>query len=202
MNKSFKIIFIVILVVTGLIVIDTLQALVLKGNPILSLKVELEDRDSYAYKGIFMDTYYCVKEKDIVSVSRHLKFSKFTCPIDNDEMEELEKYLNAVNDGSMSIKEGTLTNSGFTLIITNLSNNEIILGEEYRIDKKKNGKWKPLTPIIDNYGFIDIGYILKPNDDFETKIDWKWLYGELETGEYRLIKDVNDKYVSVEFKLN
>ena len=202
MNKSFKIIFIVILGVTGLIVIDTLQALVLKGNPILSLKVELEDRDSYAYKGIFMDTYYCVKEKDIVSVSRHLKFSKFTCPIDNDETEDLEKYLTVVNDDSMSIKEGTLTNSGFTLIITNLSNNEIILGEEYRIDKKKNGKWKPLTPIIDNYGFIDIGYILKPNDDFETKIDWKWLYGELETGEYRLIKDVNDKYVSVEFKLN
>ncbi len=200
MNKSLKIILTVILGVIGLIVIDTLQAIILKKNPIISFKVELEDDDSYAYKGIFIDTYYCVKE-DILSVNRYLKFSKFTCPIDNDEVEELEKYLNTVNDGSMSIKEGTLTNSGFTLIITNLSNNEIILGEEYRIDKKENGKWRPVVPIIDNYGFIDIGYILKPNDDFETKINWKWLYGELETGEYRLIKEVNDKYVSVEFRI-
>mgnify|MGYP005788807647 FL=1 len=201
MNKRLKIILIVILGVIGLIVIDTLQALLLKGNPILSFKVELEDDDSYAYKGIFMDTYYCVKEEDIVSVNRYLKFSKFTCPIDNDEMEELEKYLNTVNDGSMSIKEGTLTNSGLTLIITNLSNDEIILGEEYSIDKKENGKWKPLTPIIDNYGFNAIGYILKPNNNFESNIDWKGLYGELESGEYRLIKNVNDKYVSVEFKI-
>lgn len=169
MNKSLKIILTVILGVIGLIVIDTLQAIILKKNPIISFKVELEDDDSYAYKGIFIDTYYCVKE-DILSVNRYLKFSKFTCPIDNDEVEELEKYLNTVNDGSMSIKEGTLTNSGFTLIITNLSNNEIILGEEYRIDKKENGKWRPVVPIIDNYGFIDIGYILKPNDDFETNI--------------------------------
>lgn len=201
MNKSLKIILTVILGVIGLIVIDTLQAIILKKNPIISFKVELEDRDSYAYKGIFMDTYYCVKEKDIVSVSRHLKFSKFTCPIDNDKTEDLEKYLTVVNDGSMSIKEETLTNIGFTLIIKNLSDNEITLGEEYRIDKKENGKWRPVVPIIDNYGFIDIGYILKPNDDFETKINWKWLYGELETGEYRLIKDVNDKYVSVEFRI-
>lgn len=202
MNKILKIILIVILGVIGLIVIDTLQALVLKGNPILSFKVELEDNDSYAYKGIFMDTYYCVKEKDIVSVSRHLKFSKFACPIDNDKTENLENDLNIVNDGSLLIKEETLTNSGLTLIIKNLSDNEITLGEEYSIDKKDNGKWKSLIPIIDNYGFIDIGYILKPNDDFETKIDWRWLYGELETGEYRLIKDVNDKYVSVEFRID
>ena len=201
MNKSLKIILIVILGVIGLIIIDTLQAVILKRNPIISFKVELEDDNSYAYKGIFLDTYYCVKEEDIVSVNRYLKFSKFTCPIDNDEMEELEKYLNAVNDGSMSIKEGTLTNSGLTLIITNLSNEEITLGEEYSIDKKENGKWKPLTPIIDNYGFIAIGYVLKPNNNFETKIDWKELYGELEVGEYRLIKNINDKYVSVEFKI-
>lgn len=201
MNKSLKIILIVILGVIGLIIIDTLQAVILKRNPIISFKVELEDDNSYAYKGIFMDTYYCVKEEDIVSVNRYLKFSKFTCPIDNDEMEELEKYLNAVNDDSMSIKEGTLTNSGLTLIITNLSNEEITLGEEYSIDKKENGKWKPLTPIIDNYGFIAIGYVLKTNNNFETKIDWKELYGELEVGDYRLIKNINNKYVSVEFKI-
>lgn len=202
MNKILKIILIVILGVIGLIIIDTLQALVLKGNPILSFKVELEDNDSYAYKGIFMDTYYCVKEKDMVLVSRHLKFSKFTCPIDNDKTEDLENDLNIVNDGSLLIKEGTLINSGLTLIIKNLSDNEITLGEEYRIDKKENGKWKPLTPIIDNYGFIAIGYVLKPNNNFEAKIDWKELYGEFEVGEYRLIKNVNNKYVSVEFKID
>ena len=88
MNKSLKIILTVILGVIGLIVIDTLQAIILKKNPIISFKVELEDDDSYAYKGIFIDTYYCVKE-DILSVNRYLKFSKFTCPIDNDEVEEL-----------------------------------------------------------------------------------------------------------------
>ena len=84
-----------------IVLLDTLQAIVFKNSPFISWKENLEDNDSWVDKGIIIDTYYCTKEMDIVDVSRHLKTSKFTCPIDN------IYELNLIND---KISEYFLTN--------------------------------------------------------------------------------------------
>lgn len=93
MKKFLKILLIVIIVIIGIIVIDTLQARLFKNSPIISWKSSLEDNDSWVDKGLLMDTYYCTKEKDIVTVNWELKTSKFTCPIDNIENETLERII-------------------------------------------------------------------------------------------------------------
>lgn len=80
MKQSLKIFLIVLGVLVGIVVLDTLQAKLLKNSPLISWKEKL-DGDSYVDKGILMNTYYCIKESDIVNVSWHLKNSKFTCPI-------------------------------------------------------------------------------------------------------------------------
>ena len=58
------------------------------------------------------------------------------------------------------------------------------------------------------YVFHAIGYHIDENNTLEMKADWKWLYGELFSGEYRLVKEVvitkdnsylGSKYVYVEF---
>lgn len=82
MKKVFKISLISILVIVGSILIDTLQAKVFKNSPIISWSKKLEDGDSWVDKGILIDTYYCTKEQDIVTVSWKFKNSKFTCPIE------------------------------------------------------------------------------------------------------------------------
>ena len=85
MKKSLKIILIVIGIIAGFILLDTLQARIFKNSPIISWKEKL-DGDSYVDKGILVDTYYCRKD-DIEEVSWHLKNSKFTCPI-NEEIDD------------------------------------------------------------------------------------------------------------------
>lgn len=63
-------------------------------------------------------------------------------------------------------------------------------GEWFRIDKEENREWKEVKVINDQYGFIAIGWIIKPNGEFEDKIDWSNLYGQLKEGEYRIVKEV------------
>jgi hypothetical protein len=43
-----------------------------------------------------------------------------------------------------------------------------------------------------DYGFVDIGYDLSPGEENKWDVDWKWLYGSLEAGEYRIITDILD----------
>lgn len=98
MKKKLKVTIIISVLIFGIILVDTLQARLLKNSPIISWKNNLEDNDSYVDVGILMDTYYCTKERDIVTVSYHLKGSKFTCPIDNIENESLEKIVKINNE--------------------------------------------------------------------------------------------------------
>ena len=45
------------------------------------------------------------------------------------------------NDVTMTIKDGTLTNSGATLILTNNSDKNFQYGTSYEIEIKKDGEW-------------------------------------------------------------
>jgi hypothetical protein len=54
----------------------------LKHSPIIRWKETLEDGDSWVNRGILIDTYYCTKEQDVVTVYWKFKGSQFTCPFD------------------------------------------------------------------------------------------------------------------------
>ena len=92
MKKILKIILIVVGVLIGTIFLDTLQARILKHSPIISWKEKLADNDSWVDRGILMDTYYCTREQDIVTVSWKIKGNKFTCPIDNIQIKKFVNY--------------------------------------------------------------------------------------------------------------
>lgn len=101
---------------------------------------------------------------------------------------------------SMVIKDGTLTNKSATIIITDRrEDEEHTYGDSFRIEKKVDNKWFNLDTKIKNYGFNSIGYSVDENRKLQLNVNWEWLYGELESGEYRLIKDFaiskNDTYV-------
>ena len=55
----------------------------------------------------------------------------------------------------MSIKEGTLTNTGATLVLTNRTNLKYTYGESYDIEYMEDGGWIKVKPIIKD-GFISI----------------------------------------------
>lgn len=123
----------------------------------------------------------------------------------NSNRKETNKWKQATEpqiiDGiSMIIKDGTLTKSSATVIITDtVKYEEHTYGESFAIQKKRSNEWIDLDTIIDNYGFNLIGYSVNEENILEMEVKWDWLYGELEKGEYRLIKNFavnkNDSYL-------
>lgn len=112
------------------------------------------------------------------------------------------------DDITMTIKDGTLTRSGATIIITDLSGKDNVYGTQYRIDKKVNGNWEQLKYVNkQNYAWTLIGYRVDENNKLQLEMNWENLYGTLDDGEYRIVKDTGvpgdlvNHYFSVEFTL-
>ena len=73
-------------------------------------------------------------------------------------------------------------------------------GEDFLIEVLKKGEWEKAPISLEgNYGFNAIGIMLPCEEISERDIDWHWLYGELEPGEYRIGKSVDDFIESGKF---
>ena len=135
MKKIMKILLIIIVVLISIIILDSLQARIFKHSPFISWKEELADDDSWVDKGLLIDTYYCTKEKDIITVYWKLKGNKFTCPIDNEilnAISENDKKLISLLKNKM-IEENILNES-------NLESFDILSIYEYGYYRNKPNK--------------------------------------------------------------
>lgn len=110
-----------------------------------------------------------------------------------------KQRMNQVAGVSIKIKEGTLTNTGATIIITDTTDKNYSYGEPYRIDKKENGKWKEAPKVIDDAFFNMPAYQPDENNEIVREINWEWIYGKLKPGTYRFVTNASDKNISVEF---
>jgi hypothetical protein len=101
--------------------------------------------------------------------------------------------VNNLNGVTMSVKQGTVSSTGLTVIFDNNSDKQCIYGEYFLLEKKIEGRWYQVPVALDgNYGFNDIGIDLAPSDVRGWTVDWGWLYGSLATGDYRIVKDILD----------
>lgn len=108
-----------------------------------------------------------------------------------------------VENVKLEIKEGTLTNTGATVIITDKNKNPYGWGVPYFIEIEEDGLW---TEVQDLYriSWIEIAYELDENGQYEQEINWEKFYGKLKPGNYRLGKNVYDNgYINfyVEFTI-
>ena len=80
-NKVLIILLTILITILSIILLDTIQAIAFKNSPIISWRFEdANDSDSYVDKGILIDTYYCVKEQDIITVIPTFKNTNYNCP--------------------------------------------------------------------------------------------------------------------------
>ncbi len=93
---------------------------------------------------------------------------------------------------TMIVKKGTESSTKLTVAFENNSNSQCIYGDYFWLEKKISGKWHQVPVTIGNYGFNDIGYNLPSKGVSEMVVDWNWLYGSLDIGEYRIVKDILD----------
>ncbi|MFR5856958.1 MAG: hypothetical protein ACLUFU_04010 [Bacilli bacterium] len=100
MKKNLKITLIILGIIIGIIVLDTIQALIFDNSPIIKIR-ENNDGSSTDYidKGIFVNHYYCVnKEEKTV-----FKNVKYTCPI----IENNDLKIKEIVDKTKDIKDFT-----------------------------------------------------------------------------------------------
>ncbi|WP_107841989.1 immunoglobulin-like domain-containing protein [Metasolibacillus meyeri] len=108
---------------------------------------------------------------------------------------EPTKYetVNNLDGVMMIVKKGTASVIGLTVIIENNSDKEITYGVDFLLEKKIKEKWYQVPFAIGgNHAFADIGYSLASFSVREWKIDWSGLYGSLNRGEYRLVKEISN----------
>ena len=116
---------------------------------------------------------------------------------------------------SMYIKEGTLTKTNATILIEEKEDYNLSYGFPFWIEKfdYKTNKYKKVSLVNDNCAFNLPAFWVTPDKPLELKQDWSCMYGELDKGLYRLVKNVffdsdtpidenKTFYISVEFSID
>lgn len=93
-----------------------------------------------------------------------------------------------------------VTSKGLTLIVTQSGGNptgDLLTGEAYRLAVLSGDTWKiveelPLPEGVDARCWHEIAYNIPKEDVTELEINWEWIFGELSSGTYRLMKDFMD----------
>jgi len=177
MKKIIKISIIAILIMISFILIDTAQARIFKRSPIISWKEKL-DKYSWVNKGIIIDTYYCVKEKDILTVSWHLKNYKFTCAINNNDTVK----VNEITDTTKNIEnfvcaealESFYEDENYIYYWNCIKNNYMIVKYENGYEETISNALKNKTITINDLDKYKINYIKQekdiPSKDFKISI--------------------------------
>lgn len=116
------------------------------------------------------------------------------------------KNINLAENITMKIKEGSLTNTGATIIITDLSGDENVdlINRKFKIDYKKNDKWYRLESKIKNEVTVMTTDNVMENggNTYTQEINWERYYGKLDKGHYRIVKEVKTNlYIAAEFDI-
>lgn len=186
MKKGLKITLGVIGGIILLFAIDLICIFTI-NRPLLAIK-----KDN-VYRGLLYDTHLC-SEYTVPQIKQ--KGAKFTCAVlEFDKLNESNYKPTDVENVSISISD--ISPTGATIVIKDTNN--YTHGEWYKIEKEIDGKWYELKTIIENYAFNSIGYLPDENNEVKFEMDWKWLYGELPLGSYRILKEVGNEYISIEF---
>ena len=192
MRKILKRIGLVLLVLIIVFVIDGLFVFLI-NRPLLSI-----EKDRHSYRGLLYDVYNCPELKSPKIV---VKGTKFACADFSDNEDKASIFLRT-EVKNVFIKIFNVTNTGATIIIKDENKNPYNYGSWYKLEKLDNDEWKEMDTIKDNYLFTDVAYLVDENKEIKFVMAWEDIYGKLTSGTYRLVKDVNNRHISVEFVIN
>ena len=104
-------------------------------------------------------------------------------------------------DWGLTLSVDNVTSTGLTLVVTQSGGNPtgefLMTGEPYRLFTLVDGTWEvveelPLPEGVDGRAWNSIGYPISKGETREFEINWEWMFGELPSGTYRLIKNFMD----------
>ena len=187
-------------VIAGLVTSYIDSARVRNGvEPKHVIKVVDENGTKVTYWGLGYKVvrYLSVSPNEPYKNNRGVKYGSWFMKYDLEKNEESSYKIMEIENVSISISDISKTSA--TIIIKDTNINPYTYGEWYKLEKQVNGKWYEVETVIDSYGFNSIAYLPDENNEVKFVIDWEWLYGELPLGSYRILKEVGNKYIAIEF---
>lgn len=122
-----------------------------------------------------------------------------------------QEKADPIPEVTMTAKEGTASPGGVTLLLENGSDQTYMYGTSYRFQRLNEGRWETVELIVEEAVFHTVGIHLNGQEEKELVIDWTRLYGEVGSGQYRIIKTISsqesygyweDKTLCAEFFIN
>ena len=108
--------------------------------------------------------------------------------------------VNTVEGVTLEVKEGTLTRSAATFLLSNHSDTDLSYDPiEFHMEQWKKDHWAEFSGTRDSAWKRDKSESLPAGSEKELEIKWKTLIGTLQEGDYRLILIVDGQPVAVEF---
>lgn len=125
---------------------------------------------------------------------------------------EIDEYeVNDYSDANMVVLDDSISSKGLTLEFNYYGDDAGQYGAWYTLFIYEDGEWNELSYIIEeNVGWNLWACIVERNQANKASIDWEWLYGELSTGRYLIVKeftnyrgpgDFDDYYFADEFTI-
>lgn len=99
-----------------------------------------------------------------------------------------EEPVNCLDGVMMEVVSNTSTSIKLTIL--NTTDLQIEYDEYYDLQVLQDGAWYSLSYLIDNWGFVAVGYPARKDIPSEWDTDWTTFHGVLDKGTYRIVKTV------------
>lgn len=114
----------------------------------------------------------------------------------NQEPGENSGENSVIRELGLSLEILEATGTGARLVFRQSGGNptgELQYDSDFTMERYEEEAWVPVPAAVEgNYAFTMEAYNIPQDTDSEFRVDWEWLYGELEPGEYRIVKSVDD----------
>ena len=125
---------------------------------------------------------------DKISITFTDKLLKEISPIELNSITKIELLESASNDLDITIDIKSISNTSADIVINDNSGIKNIYTTEFKIQKNIGNNWTDLK-IIDTNSEPDlVACYINENSEIEMKQDWTYMYGKLESGNYRIVK--------------
>ena len=118
--------------------------------------------------------------------------------------EEFTQEVNTLGGAEITVDESMVTSIGITYMISNQSDQDLNYGQDYGLQKEKDGKWYQVEPRNPVAVTLELLWLPAGNTD-TLEISWETSYGTLSSGHYRIVKSVSDNensyYLAGEFDI-
>lgn len=157
---------------------------------------------------IWRDIFFSLSSKDIVIINHTLDKAEAENFLEMVKTFDVVKNKNTNDKLTLTLKEGSLSDSGAVFVLENKSDKVYTYGAEYDIEVKTDNGWEKVEDSR-NKAWTQVLYVSEPNKTNNIAVDFSELKTKLVSGKHyrvvkRLIEEVGgnkEYYLNAEFQM-